>query len=86
MPIVSVTLKNFRSYATETVDQFNPCLNVVLGRNGDGKSNLLRGNLSGNSALLFVLSDKVLFNETEKHNFLHVPSPFTQKGLADDAK
>lgn len=43
MPIVSITLKNFRSYAVEVVEQFNRRLNVVLGKNGEGKSNLLRG-------------------------------------------
>jgi recombinational DNA repair ATPase RecF len=72
MPIVSIVLKNFRSYSAETVDLLNNRMNVILGRNGEGKSNLLRCKIYIYSAILFVLSDKIQFNQTERNNLMHV--------------
>ena len=39
-----ITLKNFKSYQNETVTNLSPHINVIIGRNGQGKSNFFKGN------------------------------------------
>ncbi|MES1901989.1 MAG: Structural maintenance of chromosomes protein 3 [Paramarteilia canceri] len=50
MFIKRVTINGFRSYADEViVEPFSPCTNIIIGKNGSGKSNLF-------FAIQFVLS------------------------------
>jgi len=42
MNIESLTLTNFRNYSTQSV-KFSPKLNVIIGKNAQGKTNLLEG-------------------------------------------
>jgi structural maintenance of chromosome 3 (chondroitin sulfate proteoglycan 6) len=51
MYIKSVTVKGFKTYKEETTIDLSPQSNLILGKNGSGKSNLL-------DAIQFVLSDK----------------------------
>lgn len=41
-----ITLKGFKSYEDETLNNLHPRINIVLGRNGEGKSNFFKGTLS----------------------------------------
>ncbi|KIX03858.1 uncharacterized protein Z518_07411 [Rhinocladiella mackenziei CBS 650.93] len=51
MHIKQITIQGFKSYKNQTVvDPFSPKLNVIVGRNGSGKSNFF-------AAIRFVLSD-----------------------------
>ncbi|KPI34472.1 Chromosome segregation protein sudA [Cyphellophora attinorum] len=51
MYIKQITIQGFKSYKNQTVvDPFSPKLNVVVGRNGSGKSNFF-------AAIRFVLND-----------------------------
>jgi chromosome segregation ATPase len=40
-----VTLKNFKSYQSQMVTNINPRINLVIGQNGQGKSNFFKGTL-----------------------------------------
>jgi structural maintenance of chromosome 3 (chondroitin sulfate proteoglycan 6) len=51
MFIEQLVVEGFKSYKERVVVQFNPGLNVVVGKNGAGKSNIF-------SAIEFVLSNK----------------------------
>lgn len=52
MHIKRVVLRGFKTYRTETViDTLTPACNLILGKNGSGKSNLL-------DAIQFVLTEK----------------------------
>lgn len=39
----TITIKNFKSYQKQVLNQLNPNINIVLGSNGQGKSNLFKG-------------------------------------------
>lgn len=41
-----ITLKGFKSYEDETLNNLHPRINIVLGRNGEGKSNFFKGTSS----------------------------------------
>lgn len=41
-----LSINNFKSYRKHTVFGFNPYLNVIIGGNGQGKSNIFKGNLN----------------------------------------
>lgn len=58
---------NYRSYKNQTiVDPFSPKLNVIVGRNGSGKSNFF-------AAIRFVLSDAYTqMGREERQALLHV--------------
>ena len=62
--IRNITIRHFKSYEEISGLQLAPSLNVVVGGNGQGKSNLIR-------ALLFVFSDRMTFNQTEFSNTAH---------------
>ena len=38
-----VTLKNFKSYESQMIANINPRINVIIGKNGQGKSNFFKG-------------------------------------------
>lgn len=38
-----IALKNFKSYDHQLVNNLSPHINVILGKNGDGKSNFFKG-------------------------------------------
>lgn len=43
MRIEEIHLKNFKSYGTGSIRDFDPRLNIIIGRNGHGKSNIHNG-------------------------------------------
>ena len=74
--IKSLEIKNFKSFLNETIDQFSSNLNLVIGKNGHGKSNFY-------SALKFVFNvdsrdkilpeeKRILLNEKLVEDSLHV--------------
>ena len=40
-----VTLKNFKSYQNQMVTNISPRINLIIGKNGQGKSNFFKGTL-----------------------------------------
>jgi len=64
--IKRVTIRGFKTYRQETViTDISPHVNIVLGKNGSGKSNLL-------DAIQFVLSDKYTsLRAEERDKLLH---------------
>jgi chromosome segregation ATPase len=40
-----ISLKGFKSYEDESLNNLHPRINIVLGRNGEGKSNFFKGTL-----------------------------------------
>jgi chromosome segregation ATPase len=51
MHIKRITLSGFKSYKSETVIEFEEGLNLIVGRNGHGKSNVF-------DAIRFVLGEQ----------------------------
>lgn len=51
MSLEYIKLKNYKSYDQETVEDLSKGINIFLGRNGHGKSNLF-------SSLTFLFTDK----------------------------
>ena len=43
MHIKQILIQNFKSYKYEVITELNKSINVILGKNGQGKSNLLNG-------------------------------------------
>lgn len=41
-----ISLRNFKSYENHTIPHLNSRINVILGSNGQGKSNLFKGTIS----------------------------------------
>ncbi|EIW66746.1 hypothetical protein TREMEDRAFT_70024 [Tremella mesenterica DSM 1558] len=66
MYIKTITIQGFKSYRDQVaVEPFSPKHNVVVGRNGSGKSNFF-------SAIRFVLSDQYTsMTREERQNLLH---------------
>ncbi|ORZ00307.1 RecF/RecN/SMC [Syncephalastrum racemosum] len=66
MHIKQVTIQGFKSYKNQlTFDPFSPKHNVIVGRNGSGKSNFF-------SAIRFVLGDAYLsLSKEERQSLLH---------------
>ncbi|ETN39896.1 uncharacterized protein HMPREF1541_06122 [Cyphellophora europaea CBS 101466] len=66
MYIKQITIQGFKSYKNQTVvDPFSPKLNVVVGRNGSGKSNFF-------AAIRFVLGDAYTsMGREERQALLH---------------
>ncbi|WVQ96685.1 hypothetical protein IAU59_003791 [Kwoniella sp. CBS 9459] len=66
MYIKTITIQGFKSYRDQVaVDPFSPGHNVVVGRNGSGKSNFF-------SAIRFVLSDQYTkMSREERQRLLH---------------
>lgn len=50
--IKSLRIQNYRSFIDETIAPFNPQITLILGANGQGKSNFY-------SALIFALTDDI---------------------------
>ena len=80
MRIKRVVIEAFASYdKIEMKDEFSPGCNLILGKNGCGKSNFLQGKClkqkmnSSIVAIIFALSDSWrLKTKQEKRTFLHV--------------
>jgi structural maintenance of chromosome 3 (chondroitin sulfate proteoglycan 6) len=67
MFIKNITIQGFKSYRDQTFEQneFSPKHNVIVGRNGSGKSNFF-------NAIIFVLSEKYSkLRADERQAFLH---------------
>lgn len=45
-------MKNFKSYENQIVNNFSPHINVIIGRNGEGKSNFFKGTFLLNQLLI----------------------------------
>lgn len=39
----AISIKNFKSYDNQIIGGFNPNINIILGGNGQGKSNFFKG-------------------------------------------
>lgn len=69
MYVKQVIIQGFKSYKDQTViEPFSPKHNVIVGRNGSGKSNFF-------AAIRFVLGDGdeyQSFNREERQALLHV--------------
>lgn len=50
MSIKSIILNNFKSYKYQNITDFNDRVNVIVGKNGHGKSNLF-------NSISFIFSD-----------------------------
>ncbi len=59
-----LSLINFKSYSKHNIFGFNPYINVIIGGNGQGKSNIFKGTLLFNKAFSFVLSDRLQINRS----------------------
>lgn len=68
--IKQITVQGFKSYKEQTlIDTFSSKHNVVVGRNGSGKSNFF-------AAIRFVLSDAYTnMSREERQALLHVGCP-----------
>ncbi|GAA5964873.1 hypothetical protein JCM3765_005807 [Sporobolomyces pararoseus] len=79
MHIKSLKIQGFKSYRDETlVDPFSPGLNLLVGRNGSGKSNFF-------SAIRFVLSDAYTsLSREERQSLLHDGSTSGGGGVAGE--
>nr|WJN25093.1 cohesin complex subunit [Tranzscheliella williamsii] len=77
MFIKTLTIQGFKSYRDQTaVEPFSPHHNVVVGRNGSGKSNFF-------SAIRFVLSDAYTsMSREERQSLLHDSSSSTSATLS----
>ncbi|KAI7640833.1 hypothetical protein KC322_g20452, partial [Hortaea werneckii] len=66
MFIKQITIQGFKSYKDQTIiEPFSPKHNVIVGRNGSGKSNFF-------AAIRFVLSDQYTqMGREERANLLH---------------
>ena len=66
MYIKQVIIQGFKSYREQTVvEPFDPGHNVVVGRNGSGKSNFFY-------AIQFVLSDEYSHLRVEQRQVMHI--------------
>lgn len=70
MHIKQIIIQGFKSYKDQTViEPFSPKHNVIVGRNGSGKSNFF-------AAIRFVLSDAYTqMGREERQALLHVSHP-----------
>ncbi|KDN48180.1 putative SMC3 [Tilletiaria anomala UBC 951] len=77
MYIKQIQIQGFKSYKDQTaVDPFSPGHNVIVGRNGSGKSNFF-------SAIRFVLSDQyATLTREERQGLLHDSSSSTSTTLS----
>jgi recombinational DNA repair ATPase RecF len=67
----SLSVTRFKSYSKLSISGFNPHINIIIGGNGQGKSNLFKGMVDLILALSFVLSDRLQVNRTEFNNCVH---------------
>ncbi|KAL9084397.1 MAG: hypothetical protein Q9165_008111 [Trypethelium subeluteriae] len=72
MHIKQIIIQGFKSYKDQTViEPFSPKHNVIVGRNGSGKSNFF-------AAIRFVLSDAYTqMGREERQALLHVSAQWT---------
>lgn len=73
----SLTLHNFRSYSEYSVE-FEPGVNIIVGPNGSGKTNLLEA--------LYVLSHGSSFRANDRDMIRHGSDWFRLEGLYDDSQ
>ena len=72
MRIHNVHIKNFKSYKDEFLNDLNPKFNIILGKNGQGKSNFFNG-WSMQIKNSFLLSDShKLRTPNDKATVTHV--------------
>ena len=62
--ITKIVLNNFKSYGQETIDNVDPFLNVIVGKNGHGKSNIHHGKPKITSAFAENFRVKLAPNST----------------------
>ena len=65
--IKSLEIKNFKSFLNEKISHFSPHLNLILGLNGQGKTNLY-----GAIKFLFQCEEKSKISEEKKRGYLNV--------------
>lgn len=41
-----IAIENFKSYESQVINNLNPHINIIIGKNGEGKSNFFKGNAS----------------------------------------
>ncbi len=68
----SILLHNFKSYENQSISSLNSRINVVLGSNGQGKSNFFKGTWTIISAISFLFTDRFTINRAEFNGTLYV--------------
>ncbi len=68
----SILLKNFKSYEQQSINDLNSRINVILGSNGQGKSNFFKGIFLFTLAISFLFTDKYTINRAEFNGTLNV--------------
>jgi Chromosome segregation ATPases len=61
MHIKQIIIQNFQSYKYEVIDDISPYANLILGKNGHGKSNIINGILK--FIIKFTISCHVCLNK-----------------------
>ncbi len=87
MRIKQIIIENFQSYKYEVLDDTSDRINLVLGQNGHGKSNIINGTiwflfessfLPAFLAVCFVITDKYpLTRDEERKALINVRQPFS---------
>ncbi len=70
----SIVLKNFKSYEHQSLTNLNSRINVIVGANGQGKSNFFKGNNISIEAISFMFTDKYILNKAEYNTTIYVLS------------
>lgn len=68
----SIRIKNFKSYQSQTIAGLNNRINVILGANGQGKSNFFKGTFNFILAISFLFTDRFTINRNEFNATLYV--------------
>ncbi len=69
----SIVLKNFKSYENQALSNLNSRINVIIGSNGQGKSNFFKGNKHFLFiAITFLFTEKYTINRKEFNSILNV--------------
>lgn len=71
--IKKIELRNFKSYGNQTIDNLHENMNVIIGKNGHGKSNVHHGEY-----FLLVFLPKILDFWLENWNFADLSCPIVR--------
>jgi AAA15 family ATPase/GTPase len=69
MKIIAIKINNFKSYKDIHIDDLSKHFNLVIGRNGHGKSNFFDGNfiyINFNSSFVISFHTKILIKQNRR--------------------